>query len=160
YSAQILGNQGRPGRIGSIQGRDNFALIVSSEIDTVDARATILVLPEIRKYPAIGRPGRTFDQEAFRQQPFARAVFLHHADIEAVFIAASEGNEIAAWRPYGRVVAAFAEADPLNAAAIGAHLVDLRRSAPIGIEHYFARIRRKRWRSVNRGIIGQTLGAA
>src|SRR5687767_11074972 len=72
YSAQNLGNQGRPARIGSIQGRDDFALIVSNEIDTVDARATIWVLPEEGKHPPFGAQVGTRDGARLREQPGCR----------------------------------------------------------------------------------------
>ena len=92
--------------------------VMSIECSVTDpARPPNWVLAEEHQHPAVGRPGRPFDQEAVGQHALAAAVRPHDADAEAAARDLGEGDIVAARRPHRRGVAALAEADALLAAA-------------------------------------------
>src|SRR5262249_25486604 len=66
-----------------------------------------------------------------------------------------EGDQVSARRPYGRAVFAGAKADPLGAAPIGAHDIELLRPAAIRVEDDPAAVRSKARRGVDRLAVGQ-----
>jgi hypothetical protein len=82
--------------------RDHLTLVVTRQIDRIEPRTPAVAarialrLPEVGEHAAIGRPGRTLDQEALSQEPFARAVRLADADIEGAAIEFCESDEVAA----------------------------------------------------------------
>src|SRR5207248_6084583 len=69
----------------------------------------------------------SLDEKILRQEPLARAVRPHNADIEGAALDLGEGDQIAARRPYRRAVFALAKADAAPLAAAGIHHVELLR---------------------------------
>src|ERR1700746_3729388 len=128
-SPVLLAKQGRPSRIGSVLRGRHLALIGAAQVDRVQSsRSTASTrigrsLAEIHQHPAVRSPGWSFDQEIARQQPFPRAVRVHHPDKERSALDLGKGYQITAWRPDRGAVFARTKTDPLGVAAIRAHNV-------------------------------------
>src|ERR1700693_6319464 len=129
-----LSKQGRPGRIGRVAWGFHLTLVASGQVDRKEARRGTAALAEIHQHPAVRRPGRSFDEKILCQQPFARAVRTHHADIERTSLDLGKGDQVATWRPYRGAVFARAETDPLGIAAFPAHPIKLLRSTAVRVE--------------------------
>src|SRR3954452_21384083 len=114
----FLTKQRRPGRVGCAPRRADEALILSGKVDRIKLRVTPAAagigaaLAEIHQHPPVRRPGRPLDEIVLRQQPLARTVRPHYADVKRPTVDFRERDQIAARRPYRRSVFPRTEADP------------------------------------------------
>src|SRR3546814_2651876 len=75
---------------------------------------------------AVRRPGRRFLHIVRgRQDALARAIGTHHADRELALVLLGKRDQVAAWRPHRRRIAALVEADAMLVRAIGIHHIEL-----------------------------------
>src|SRR5207253_2886182 len=139
-SVEWLLEQWRPCRVGRVARGPDLVLVAAGQVDRIEMRAAAAALAEIHQDAAVWRPGRALDEKILRQEPLARAVRPHNADIEGAALDLGEGDQIAARRPYRRAVFALAKADASPLAAAGIHHVELLRAAAIGVENDLAGI--------------------
>src|ERR1700730_2914628 len=127
--------QGRPGRIRR-EARGRRALLVAAgDVDREQpGPGTPARIAKKHDDPAVRAPGRTLVVEALGQQPLARPVRLHDTDRELAGILLGERNVVAARRPDRGRIDSLAEADALGGAAAGAHYIDLRMAAAVGLK--------------------------
>src|SRR5580698_6983864 len=105
-----------------------------------DALATVIRFED--DHAAVGREAGRLVQLAVGDGLQRAAGQVHHGDVQVAVFPVHEGQRLAIGRyPRIRVVAAV-EGDTLGFAALGAHLVYLRRAAPVGGEVQAPTVRR------------------
>src|SRR5690606_10456153 len=98
---------------------------------------------------AVRRPGRACLEIGGRQNAFARAVGLHHADVEAAGLLFGEGDQVPARAPGRGGIDAAATADRALARAVGPHGVEARRARTVRREDDLIAVRAERGRGVD-----------
>ena len=153
--------QWRPGGIGRAGARGHLTQVAACNVDRIEVRAALFALRFAGEHDhtPIGRPGGAFIQEGGCQQAFLAAVGAHHTNVKTAFGLFGEGDEIAAWRPDGRAIAALTKADATRFAARCWHHVDLGRAGAIAFKNDLATIWAEAGGGLNGGRAGEPVAA-
>src|SRR5271167_2958539 len=144
-------HQWPPGRIRGVAGRRDREFAMAENVGHVDLGAGFAAgVAEEHQEQTVRRESRPFIVVAFGDDPFARAVRLHHADAELAVLLPGESDQVAAGRPDRGRIASLPERDAFGRAAARAHHIDLLRPAAVRFEYDLRAIGRVGRRCVDR----------
>src|SRR3546814_3585831 len=136
-------------------------LIEAGQIDLPYFRLARAALAGTEKLddPAVGRPGWRFVLPTIGEQMFTAARRRHHTDAE-IARDLCKGDQITARAPFGRRIAAAAEADPVRVRTVRVHDIQLLPTRSVAFEYDLSSIRRVAAANIDTRRNGQAFGPA